>query len=103
MLNIKTLIVSILASLYYFMSLVQGECEMSSPAGGRAACVHWEKVQQECCPGGSALQCPERSRSDPQELQPREDQTQLPGGFYKKAFSHVACIRYSLHSKRICI
>lgn len=53
---------------------------MSSPAGGRAACIHWEKIQEEHGSGGSALQRPERSGRDPQELQPREDQTQLPGG-----------------------
>lgn len=57
----------------------QGECRMSSPTGGRAACVYREEVQEEQRPGGSALQRPKRSRRDPQELQPRENQTQLPG------------------------
>lgn len=57
----------------------KGEFEKPSSVGGWGACVHREKVQQEQCPGGPALQCPAGVGSHPEELQPGEDQTQLPG------------------------
>lgn len=65
----------------HLLSVVQGEPEVSAPAGGRRAGIHWKEVQQEQRSGRSALQRPERSCGDPQELQPREDQTQFPGEF----------------------
>lgn len=84
MLNINIFdIVLIMAPMCLLLFLLQGEFKMSSLAGGWAACVHWEEVQQEQRPGGFTLQRPERGGRDSEELQPWENHTQLPCGLHQ--------------------